>query len=93
MPLQVNDYTWQQTETAVFISVPLRGVSVRDADVFCTENYLKTMRAVKPRLEMILFFSPYTKKKRPCGRPFLCQVVSLLLKNVQLVAIFIFYTI
>ncbi|XP_022435261.1 dynein assembly factor 4, axonemal isoform X2 [Delphinapterus leucas] len=41
MPLQVSDYSWQQTRTAVFISVPLRGVSVRDADVFCTENYLK----------------------------------------------------
>ncbi|XP_004274700.1 dynein axonemal assembly factor 4 isoform X2 [Orcinus orca] len=41
MPLQVSDYSWQQTMTAVFISVPLRGVTVRDADVFCTENYLK----------------------------------------------------
>ncbi|XP_072818490.1 dynein axonemal assembly factor 4 isoform X2 [Vicugna pacos] len=41
MPLQVSDYSWQQTEAAVFISVPLRGVSVRDADVFCTESYLK----------------------------------------------------
>ncbi|XP_055292766.1 dynein axonemal assembly factor 4 isoform X2 [Moschus berezovskii] len=41
MPLQVSNYSWQQTNTAVFISVPLRGVSVRDADVFCTENYLK----------------------------------------------------
>ncbi|XP_036126214.1 dynein assembly factor 4, axonemal isoform X1 [Molossus molossus] len=41
MPLPVSDYRWQQTEAAVFISVPLRGVCVRDADVFCTENYLK----------------------------------------------------
>ncbi|XP_030734611.2 dynein axonemal assembly factor 4 isoform X2 [Globicephala melas] len=41
MPLQVSGYSWEQTRTAVFISVPLRGVSVRDADVFCTENYLK----------------------------------------------------
>ncbi|XP_062061943.1 dynein axonemal assembly factor 4 isoform X2 [Lepus europaeus] len=41
MPVQVSDYSWQQTETAVFLSLPLRGVCVRDADVFCTENYLK----------------------------------------------------
>ncbi|XP_058521812.1 dynein axonemal assembly factor 4 isoform X1 [Ochotona princeps] len=41
MPLQVSNYSWQQTETAVFLSLPLRGVCVRDADVFCTENYLK----------------------------------------------------
>nr|XP_051696761.1 dynein axonemal assembly factor 4 [Oryctolagus cuniculus] len=41
MPVQVSDYSWQQTKTAVFLSLPLRGVCVRDADVFCTENYLK----------------------------------------------------
>uniref|UniRef100_G3T0V6 Dynein axonemal assembly factor 4 n=1 Tax=Loxodonta africana TaxID=9785 RepID=G3T0V6_LOXAF len=41
MPLQVSDYSWQQTETAVFLSVPLRGVCGRDADVFCTDSYLK----------------------------------------------------
>ncbi|XP_012865523.1 PREDICTED: dyslexia susceptibility 1 candidate gene 1 protein isoform X1 [Dipodomys ordii] len=41
MPVQVGDYSWQQTEAAVFLSLPLRGVSVRDADVFCAENYLK----------------------------------------------------
>ncbi|XP_039721461.1 dynein axonemal assembly factor 4 isoform X2 [Pteropus medius] len=76
MPLQVSDYSWQQTETAVFISVPLRGVCGRDADVFCTENYLKTMRAAKPRLGMMLLFSPYIKKKQRCGRPCLCQVIE-----------------
>ncbi|XP_006894598.1 PREDICTED: dyslexia susceptibility 1 candidate gene 1 protein homolog, partial [Elephantulus edwardii] len=41
MPLQVSDFSWQQTETSVFLSLPLRGVCVRDTDVFCTENYLK----------------------------------------------------
>uniref|UniRef100_I3MZ48 Dynein axonemal assembly factor 4 n=1 Tax=Ictidomys tridecemlineatus TaxID=43179 RepID=I3MZ48_ICTTR len=41
MPLLVSNYSWQQTKTAVFLSLPLRGVCVRDADVFCTENYLK----------------------------------------------------
>ncbi|XP_036876881.2 dynein axonemal assembly factor 4 isoform X5 [Manis javanica] len=76
MPLQVSDYSWQQTNAAVFISVPLRGVCVRDADVFCTESYLKTMRTAKPRLGMTLLFSPYIKKKRLCGRPFRCQVIE-----------------
>ncbi|XP_032030196.1 dynein axonemal assembly factor 4 [Hylobates moloch] len=41
MPLRVSDYSWQQTKTAVFLSLPLKGVCVRDTDVFCTENYLK----------------------------------------------------
>lgn len=48
MPVQVSDYSWQQTKAAVFISVPLRGVCVRDADVFCTENYLKVGTRVVP---------------------------------------------
>lgn len=48
MPLQVSEYSWQQTETAVFLSLPLRGVCVRDADVFCTENYLKVGARVRP---------------------------------------------
>ncbi|XP_023579851.1 dynein assembly factor 4, axonemal isoform X2 [Octodon degus] len=41
MPLQLRDYSWQQTPSTVFLSLPLRGVCARDADVFCTENYLK----------------------------------------------------
>ncbi|KAM8781016.1 dynein axonemal assembly factor 4 [Rhynchonycteris naso] len=56
MPLQVSDYSWQQTEIAVFISVPLRGVSVRDADVFCTENYLKVNFA--PFLFEVFLYAP-----------------------------------
>ncbi|KAM5235140.1 dynein axonemal assembly factor 4 [Ctenodactylus gundi] len=41
MPLQVSSCSWQQTKAAVFLSLPLRGVCIRDTDVFCTENYLK----------------------------------------------------
>ncbi|KAM7156272.1 dynein axonemal assembly factor 4 isoform 2-T2 [Molossus nigricans] len=56
MPLPVSDYRWQQTEAAVFISVPLRGVCVRDADVFCTENYLKVNFA--PFLFEVFLYAP-----------------------------------
>ncbi|XP_070278309.1 dynein axonemal assembly factor 4 isoform X1 [Myotis yumanensis] len=56
MPLQVSEYSWQQTETAVFLSVPLRGVCVRDADVFCTENYLKVNFA--PFLFEVFLYAP-----------------------------------
>lgn len=41
MPVRVSEFSWQQTPAAVFLSLPLRGVSVRDADVFCGESYLK----------------------------------------------------
>ncbi|XP_074090728.1 dynein axonemal assembly factor 4 isoform X2 [Macrotis lagotis] len=40
-PLPLRDYSWQQTESAVYLSLPLRGVRPRNADIFCTENYLK----------------------------------------------------
>uniref|UniRef100_A0A4X2K4A2 Dynein axonemal assembly factor 4 n=1 Tax=Vombatus ursinus TaxID=29139 RepID=A0A4X2K4A2_VOMUR len=40
-PLQIRDYSWQQTESAVYLSLPLRGVRPGNADIFCTENYLK----------------------------------------------------
>ncbi|KAM5337834.1 dynein axonemal assembly factor 4 isoform 2-T2 [Glossophaga mutica] len=56
MPLQVRDYSWQQTRTAVFISVPLRGVCIRDADVFCAENYLKVNFA--PFLFEVFLYAP-----------------------------------
>uniref|UniRef100_A0A8C8TQD5 Dynein axonemal assembly factor 4 n=1 Tax=Peromyscus maniculatus bairdii TaxID=230844 RepID=A0A8C8TQD5_PERMB len=41
MPVRVSEFTWQQTPAEVFLSLPLRGVCVRDADVFCGESYLK----------------------------------------------------
>ncbi|XP_067873717.1 dynein assembly factor 4, axonemal isoform X2 [Heterodontus francisci] len=41
MPLLVKDYTWDQTETQVFITVPLKGVRTGKADIFCAEDYLK----------------------------------------------------
>lgn len=41
MPVRVSEFSWQQTPAALFLSLPLRGVCVRDADVFCGESYLK----------------------------------------------------
>ncbi|XP_055452973.1 dynein axonemal assembly factor 4 isoform X1 [Psammomys obesus] len=41
MPVRVSEFSWQQTPSTVFLSLPLRGVCVRDADVFCGESYLK----------------------------------------------------
>ncbi|XP_078097153.1 dynein axonemal assembly factor 4 [Mustelus asterias] len=41
MPLLVRDYSWDQTERQLFITVPLKGVRAGKADIFCTEDYLK----------------------------------------------------
>ncbi|XP_041795712.1 dynein assembly factor 4, axonemal [Chelmon rostratus] len=47
MPLLVTDYSWTQTETAVYINVPLKGAKVGKVDILCTDEYLK------------VYFSPY----------------------------------
>ncbi|KAK3586823.1 hypothetical protein CHS0354_020039, partial [Potamilus streckersoni] len=41
MPLAVNDFTWEETEKEVFITVPLKGVKTNKVDILSTEEYLK----------------------------------------------------
>ncbi|KAA0715262.1 Dynein assembly factor 4, axonemal [Triplophysa tibetana] len=41
MPLTVRDYTWTQSESTVYISVPLKGIKTTNVDVICTDEYLK----------------------------------------------------
>ncbi|KAM9296825.1 dynein axonemal assembly factor 4 [Gastrophryne carolinensis] len=41
MPITVKDFTWQQTETALYISVPMKGTKVFPDNVLCAEDYVK----------------------------------------------------
>ncbi|XP_043934896.1 dynein axonemal assembly factor 4 isoform X2 [Protopterus annectens] len=41
MPLLVKDYTWTQTPSLLYITVPLKGVGPGKVDILCSENYLK----------------------------------------------------
>ncbi|XP_029430899.1 dynein assembly factor 4, axonemal [Rhinatrema bivittatum] len=41
MPLTVRDYSWEQTLSEAYVSVPLKGVGAAKVDIFSTENYLK----------------------------------------------------
>ena len=41
MPLIVKDFTWEQTDKVVFITVPLKGVKANKVDIFSSEEYLK----------------------------------------------------
>ena len=41
MPIIVRDYTWEQTDKMLFITVPLKGVKPQKVDLFSTEEYLK----------------------------------------------------
>ncbi|XP_051053890.1 dynein axonemal assembly factor 4 isoform X2 [Phodopus roborovskii] len=56
MPVRVSEFSWQQTPAAVFLSLPLRGVCVRDADVFCGESYLKVN--FSPFLFEVFLYAP-----------------------------------
>ncbi|GFR58882.1 dyslexia susceptibility 1 candidate gene 1 protein homolog [Elysia marginata] len=41
MPLVVKDYSWEETDVMVWITVPLKGVKSNKVDITSCENYLK----------------------------------------------------
>ncbi|XP_070686923.1 dynein axonemal assembly factor 4 isoform X2 [Pempheris klunzingeri] len=41
MPLQVTDYSWTQTDSTVYISVPLKGTRAGKVDILSSDEYLK----------------------------------------------------
>ncbi|XP_042268015.1 dynein assembly factor 4, axonemal [Thunnus maccoyii] len=41
MPLLVTDYSWTQTDSTVYINVPLKGAKAVKVDILCTDEYLK----------------------------------------------------
>ena len=41
MPILVKDYTWEETEKHIFITVPLKGVMANKVDILTTEEYIK----------------------------------------------------
>ena len=41
MPLAVRDYTWEETENMLFLTVPLKGVKANKVDILSTEDYIK----------------------------------------------------
>ncbi|XP_069838580.1 dynein axonemal assembly factor 4 isoform X2 [Dendropsophus ebraccatus] len=56
MPILVKDYTWQQSEKEIFISVPLKGTAAGHSSVMCTEHYIKVN--FPPFLFEIFLFAP-----------------------------------
>lgn len=41
MPLAVRDYTWEETEKMLFLTVPLKGVKANKVDILSSEDYIK----------------------------------------------------
>ncbi|XP_051953472.1 dynein assembly factor 4, axonemal [Xyrauchen texanus] len=61
MPLIVSDYTWTQSQSTVYISVPLKGVKTTKVDVLCTDEYLKV--SFPPFLFEAFLFQPIDDEK------------------------------
>ncbi|NWW94173.1 DAAF4 factor, partial [Rhynochetos jubatus] len=56
MPVWLREYSWRQTGSAVYLSLPLRGVRVTPANIFCTEQYLKV--SIPPFLFEAVLYAP-----------------------------------
>ncbi|XP_063435199.1 dynein axonemal assembly factor 4-like [Mytilus trossulus] len=41
MPLLIRDYTWEETEKMMFITVPLKGVRANKVDLLSSEEFIK----------------------------------------------------
>ncbi|KAK2841764.1 hypothetical protein Q5P01_011964 [Channa striata] len=41
MPLLVTDYSWTQTDSMVYVQVPLKGAKAGDVDIVSTDEYVK----------------------------------------------------
>lgn len=65
MPLAVRDYTWEETEKMLFLTVPLKGVKANKVDILSSEDYIKVhMHYIKVHMRMfniimiMIFFGP-----------------------------------
>ncbi len=46
MPIVVKDFTWQETDKHIFITVPLKGVKSEKLDILTTEEYIKVRSCI-----------------------------------------------
>ncbi|NXL57093.1 DAAF4 factor, partial [Chordeiles acutipennis] len=56
MPVWLREFSWRQTGSAVYLSLPLRGVRVTAANIFCTDQYLKV--SIPPFLFEAMLYAP-----------------------------------
>ncbi|KAK2539520.1 Dyx1c1 [Columba livia] len=56
MPVWLREFRWRQSPAAVYLSLPLRGVRVTSANIFCTDRYLKV--SVPPFLFEAILYAP-----------------------------------
>ncbi|NXY85863.1 DAAF4 factor, partial [Alcedo cyanopectus] len=56
MPLWLRDHSWRQSDSAVYLSLPVRGLRVTPANIFCTDRYLKV--SIPPFLFEAFLYAP-----------------------------------
>uniref|UniRef100_A0A8B9CRV2 Dynein axonemal assembly factor 4 n=1 Tax=Anser brachyrhynchus TaxID=132585 RepID=A0A8B9CRV2_9AVES len=56
MPVWLREHSWRQSGSAVFLSLPVPGVRVTAANIFCTDRYLKV--SVPPFLFEAILYAP-----------------------------------
>ncbi|NXT01724.1 DAAF4 factor, partial [Jacana jacana] len=56
MPVWLREHCWQQTASAVYLSLPVRGLRVTPANIFCTDQYLKV--SIPPFLFEAILYAP-----------------------------------
>uniref|UniRef100_A0A1B6KSX5 Dynein axonemal assembly factor 4 n=1 Tax=Graphocephala atropunctata TaxID=36148 RepID=A0A1B6KSX5_9HEMI len=64
MPILIKDYNWRQTEELVIIYVPLKGVSVKNIDIFTSSCYLKIHSP--PFLFEVCLWQPVVESECSC---------------------------
>lgn len=58
MPLAVRDYTWEETEKMLFLTVPLKGVKANKVDILSSEDYIKVHMRMFNIIMIMIFFGP-----------------------------------
>ncbi|XP_034031601.1 dynein assembly factor 4, axonemal [Thalassophryne amazonica] len=61
MPLAITDYSWTQTESMLYINVPLKGTKADKIDIVSTDDYLKIH--FPPYLFEAFLFEPVDEDK------------------------------
>ncbi|XP_077989227.1 dynein axonemal assembly factor 4-like [Glandiceps talaboti] len=61
MPIAIKDYSWDEAETTVHITVPLKGVKATKADIFSTDEYIKV--SFPPYIFEVALFQPVDDSK------------------------------
>ncbi|XP_009561998.2 dynein axonemal assembly factor 4 [Cuculus canorus] len=56
MPVWLREYSWRQSPSAVYLSLPVRGLRVTPGSIFCTEQYLKV--SIPPFLFEAILYAP-----------------------------------